>query len=378
MKTGGDPFKVEISGPYNSVVEPIIHDNGDGTYKVEYEPNLPGDHTVNVTLNGTPISGNPWSVGVERSVTQPDPSQFDVYGPGLEGGDTADPSTFTIVAKNSAGEPLHQGGFPVFVEITGPTHHEVFAHVVDNNDGTFSVSYQAVDPGLHVIHVILRSKVPLYYDHIKDSPYNVDIIAGTDPSASLVYGPGLLDVYDTKPAQFFIKARDRDGHDMGRGGDPFLVTINGPNGPVPAHTTDNGDGTYTVDYEPEDHGNHLIAVTLRGKPVANSPYNVNVKEGASWEYTNVERYQFTIRSKTKSGANKLVGGEAFSIAIEDSNQSSVDDISVSDIGDGSYVCDFALPAPGDYNLSIKLNGHDIRGSPFKINTPENNNFQRAI
>jgi hypothetical protein len=296
----------------------------------------------------------------------------------LEKGDTADPSTFTIVAKNSKGEQLHHGGFPVFVEIFGPSGSEVPSSVLDNDDGTFSVSYQAVDPGLHSVHVILRSKIPLFYDHIKDSPYSVEIVAGTDPSASLVWGPGLVDVYDTKPTEFYIKAKDRDGNDMGRGGDPFQVMITGPNGPVPATTTDNGDGTYTVNYEPQDHGDHVIAVTLRGKPVANSPYTVAVKEGASWEYTQIERYQFTIRSKTKAGQNKLVGGEEFGIAIEDSNSAPVNDLSVTDVGDGSYLCDFSLPAPGEYNLSVRLNGHDIRGSPFKILSPQNNNFQKQL
>lgn len=43
---------------------------------------------------------------------------------------------------------------------------------------------------------------------------------------------------------------------MDKGGDPFDVKIQGPNGPVPANVKDNNDGTYTVDYKPNDSGKH--------------------------------------------------------------------------------------------------------------------------
>jgi len=70
-------------------------------------------------------------------------------------------------------------------------------------------------------------------------------------------------------------------------------------------TLEKGDGTYDVVYEPIDHGNHKIDVTLRGKPVANSPYKVAVKEGADYRNTFVEAYTFTIRSQTKHNKNKV-------------------------------------------------------------------------
>jgi len=84
--------------------------------------------------------------------------------------------------------------------------------------------------------------------------------------------------------------------------------VTSPSGPIPATITDNQDGTYNVVYEPVEPGNHKIEVNLRGKPVAKSPYNVNVKEGASPEFTFVEGFSFTIRSRTKSGDDKPSGG----------------------------------------------------------------------
>jgi len=42
---------------------------------------------------------------------------------------------------------------------------------------------------------------------------------------------------------------------------------------------------------------------------------------------------------------------------------------LTDKGDGSYLVDYTLPGPGDYSISVKLNGHDIVGSPFSQKTP---------
>jgi filamin len=370
MKTGGDPFKVSVTGPYNVDAEPTLRDNGDGTYYVEYEPTVAGPYKVEVTLNGTPISGSPWEFDINRSDTDPDPAQFDVYGPGLEGGDTANPATFTIVAKNSKGQPLSSGGHPVETQVFDKVGNEVPTKVIDNHDGTYTVNYNPVDPGDHKIDVMLRTKKPLFYDHIKDSPYFVPIAAGTDPAHSLVWGPGLEDVYDTKPATFFIKARDRDDNDMGKGGDPFEVQVQGPKGEVPAKVVDNDDGTYTVTYSPQDHGKHTVYVTLKNNAVAKSPYTVNVKEGADWKTTFIEKFQFTIRTKTKAGNFKTVGGETFNIDISGPNGSiPAQNIDTHDNNDGSYTVNYLLPGSGDYNVSVKLNDQDIQGSPYPQGRP---------
>jgi hypothetical protein len=251
------------------------------------------------------------------------------------------------------------------VEIFGPDGVETKVTLTDNNDGTYSVVYQAVNPGKHQVDVVLRNKkYPVYYDHIKDSPFSVLITAGTDASKSLVYGPGLEDAYDTKPAHFNIKARDRDGKDMGRGGDPFEVLVTGPSGEVPSNIKDNGDGTYDVVYEPIDHGDHKIEVKLRGKPVANSPYKVGVKEGADYRNTFVEQYSFVIRSQTKHNKPKTFGGETFEVKIIDANGSDAP-VTIRDIGDGTYVVSYSLPQPGDWTIGVKINGQHIRGSPWK-------------
>jgi len=373
MKTGGDPFKVSVIGPYNNDVEPKLTDNNDGTYRVEYHPTVAGPHKVEVTLLNQAIQGSPWDVLVDRSDTDPDPSKFDVFGPGIEKGDTADPCVFTIVAKNSKGKQLTAGGDPVECQVFDPTGTEITNKVIDNQDGTYTCSYQPLDPGDHKVDVMLRTKVPIYYDHIKDSPYYVPIVPGTDATHSLVWGPGLEDVYDTKPAIFYIKSRDRYENDMGKGGDPYEVQVQGPSGDVPAQVKDNDDGTYTVTYNPFEHGKHTVYVNLKNNAVAKSPYTVNVKEGAAFENTFIEKFQFTVRTKTKTNNFKTVGGETFTVTITGKGgEVPTELIDTHDLGNGCYHVNYSLPAPGDYMVSVKLNGHDIQGSPFPQGKPAGN------
>lgn len=366
-KQGGDPFKVKITGPYGSDPEPKVVDNGDGTYSVEYEPTVPGDHVVDVSLFDQGIKDNPFPVNVDLSndPNAADPTQFTASGPGLEGGSTVVPAHFQVQARDKYGHPVHVGGHPVHCVIDAPNGEEIPGTVRDNNNGTYDVEYQAVDPGDHVVSVFVSNKkTPLYYFHIQNSPFHVPIKSGTDPSKCLCYGPGLEEAYDTLPAEFKIKARDRDGNDIKEGGDPFKIQVLDPKGQeVPAEIADNGDGTYDVKYDPVAPGPHTINPTLRGKPVGGGPFKLNVKAGADHEHCVVEDFTFTIRAKTKTGEPKLVGGDKFVVNITGPN-GPVKDIHVRDNNDGTYLVAYKITAPGEYTISVQINNLEIRGSPW--------------
>jgi len=238
--------------------------------------------------------------------------------------------------------------------------------IVDNKDGTYAVAYHPTEPGKHRVEVILRGENPLYYEHLANSPFVVDADVGTDPSQSLVFGPGVEDgVLNTKPATFKIKARDRNGNDTGKSGDPFEVKVTDQNGKaIDAPIVDNGDGTYDVSYEPTGAGRHKVDVRLKGKPVGNTPVSVNVKEGASHEHTGIESFSFVIRTKTKANKEKKEGGEVFDVNIHKGKEE-IKTAKITDIGDGTYGVTYTLPAAGEYTVGVLLNGHHIKGSPYK-------------
>jgi len=176
MKDGGDPFQVKVDGPYNIDVQTNIVDNKNGTYSVTYYPVDQGDHLVKVTLNGAPIQGSPWRVQIEGSDSDADPSNTIAYGPGLEKGNTSEPAEFTIETRNKHGKKVTTPA-PVDVEIQDEEGKELTGiRIADNRDGTYKVTYQAINSGIHTIDVVLRHKLfPIYYFHIKDSPFKARI-----------------------------------------------------------------------------------------------------------------------------------------------------------------------------------------------------------
>jgi filamin len=366
INTGGDPFKVDVKGPYNRDVEAKVQDNHDGTHTVTYTPIDHGNHEVRITLNGAPVAKSPYHVNVDRQSGYPNELKCWAEGPGLQGGNTAEPTHFTIHAADSNGNPVNCKENPFVVDIVQPDGSELVPTVTNNNDGTFKVVYHAPNAGPHEIVVGLKNPAaPLYYDHIKDSPFRVNIGLGTDNAKTQVYGPALEgNVQDNLPTQLFIKAIGTDGSPITHGGDPFKVVVQGPAGPVPVDLKDNGDGTYTATFAPNDAGKHRIDVTLRDAPVANSPYTIDVKEGADHNTSHVEAFQFTIRARTKRNQNMTRGGEKFEVGIT-GPQGQVQN-KLSDNGDGSYLCVYKLPegAKGNFTFSVKVNNHDIQGSPW--------------
>lgn len=365
IPVGGHPYVVAVTDPYGEKLPCDVLDNQNGTYSCTYNPIDPGDHTVSVTLNGAPVAQSPYTVNITESMSFASPHKSWADGPGLQNGNKAtEPQHFTIHAAYADGRPKTTGGDLFDVIVEDPAFNLVPAQVTDNGDGTWSVSYQPTDPGDYNIAVIQRNPSnPIYFDHVRNSPVVVNIEPGTDASQTIAFGPGLEPGnLDTFPATFTIQAKDKHGNNMKEGGDPFVVEINGPTGPIPCQVTDNGDGTYACQYQPQDAGRHDVAITLDGTPIKGSTYHVDIKPGAWPGNTYIENFYFTVRTVDKRGANKTFGGEDVKVVV--SGPSGDVPAQLQDRGDGTYHVTYQALASGNYQVSVLLNGQNIRGSPF--------------
>eukprot|EP01127_Copromyxa_protea_P008945 TRINITY_DN206_c0_g1_i1.p1 TRINITY_DN206_c0_g1~~TRINITY_DN206_c0_g1_i1.p1 ORF type:complete len:754 (-),score=220.15 TRINITY_DN206_c0_g1_i1:24-2285(-) len=366
---GGQPFVTQITDPFGEPLRGIDqHDNGDGTYTVNYTPVDAGNHVITVSLLRENVADSPYHVNAIENQNMPSPNLSFAEGPGLEPGNKqTEPANFKIFSILPNGQPKKTGGDLFDVQIEGPDGRLINPAIKDNGDGTYDVEYQPQDSGKHHVDVILRNPArPVFYQHLKNSPVDVDIAPGTDASNSIAYGPGIEPGnLDTAPTYFTIQARDKNGNNMPEGGDPFEVKIQGPDGEVPAQVTDNGDGTYRVDYEPKTAGPHNIDVDLNGKPIKGSTFKVVIKPGAWAEKSTVEDFNFTIRTKDKRGAFlSIFGGDDVKAKITSPSGQDVP-TKVKDNRDGSFTVSYKLPAEtGSFAVEVLLNGEHIVGSPF--------------
>jgi filamin len=248
ISAGGDPFQVNVSGPDQNPQLQFL-DNGNGTYKVQYLVETPGDYNVDVTLHGQPIKDAPFSVFIKPAG---DAGYSYASGPGLIGAWDNEPAHFTIFSRDKNDQPRADGGDNFKVNIDGP--ESVPAHIVDNGDGTYGVTYEAQNPGDYVITVTLDDA------NIRDSPFSVQVQSGTDVGHS-----GLAAI------SFIVQTRDKHGNPKTFGGDSFEVT-----GVEHAQTSDLGDGTYLTQFHPPGPGNYAFHVSLNGKQVPGSPLNIHI------------------------------------------------------------------------------------------------------
>jgi len=70
-----------------------------------------------------------------------------------------------------------------------------------------------------------------------------------------------------------------------------------------------------------------------------------------------------VQSATRNGKIKTTGGDNFFATI--TGPSGQVPAQVLDVGNGTYNVSYQLPGAGQYSVSVKVQGKDIRGSPFQ-------------
>ncbi|XP_070694521.1 E3 ubiquitin-protein ligase TRIM45 [Pempheris klunzingeri] len=135
--------------PHPATVAPV-----DGS-SISFTPREPAGE-----VEGYPV------VGVIKSKTVA-PGRCTAEGEGLQCSMEGQQSSFTLVCRDSAGEQMAQGGEHVLVSIV---HKEkkncsVETAVVDNSDGSYSVSYTPEEPGTFSVWVCVKAQ------HVKGSPF---------------------------------------------------------------------------------------------------------------------------------------------------------------------------------------------------------------
>jgi len=166
------------------------------------------------------------------------------------------PITFSIITKNSSGDPLLTGGETFDIKIEGPKGQLVTAGVYDNCDGTYDVTFKPVYAGSHSIWIFYSGTL------LSGCPYQIEVEEATDGAQS-----------STTKYMFVVQMRTKDGQDKDTGGDFFDVKVTGPDGNVDdVQVVDVGDGSILVQYSLVKPGEYWIKAILNNKTLHGFPF----------------------------------------------------------------------------------------------------------
>ena len=115
------------------------------------------------------------------------------YGPGLlEGGAIGTPTEFIIQARNDHDENRKSGrdNFAVKVITVGDASKQIEANIVDNDDGTYLVTYQVDEPCEVKIQITFENEKQKMVP-IRGSPYAASFTDKAAPSANQLTGPSM-------------------------------------------------------------------------------------------------------------------------------------------------------------------------------------------
>uniref|UniRef100_A0AC11DSF6 Filamin B n=1 Tax=Ovis aries TaxID=9940 RepID=A0AC11DSF6_SHEEP len=340
---------ITVEGPSESKIN--CRDNKDGSCSAEYVPFAPGDYDVNITYGGAHIPGSPFRVPVKDVV---DPSKVKIVGPGLGSGVRARVlQSFTVDSSKAGLAPLE-------VRVMGPRGLVEPVNVVDNGDGTHTVTYTPSQEGPYMVSVKYAD------EEIPRSPFKVKVLPTYDASKVTASGPGLstYGVPASLPVEFAIDARD-----AGEG--LLAVQITDQEGkPKRAIVHDNKDGTYAVTYIPDKTGRYMIGVTYGGDDIPLSPYRIRATQtgdaskclatgpGIASTVKTGEEVGFVVDAKT-AGKGKVT----CTVLTPDGTEAEAD---VIENEDGTYDIFYTAAKPGTYVIYVRFGGVDIPNSPFTV------------
>lgn len=202
-------------------------------------------------------------------------------GPGIMNTtDKQSPHSFDVKIRSRAGKILAKDNVDhelLSVKIAGPWEDDEILPRIGIHDGDkaiYPVEYEAKQPGDYEISVTFDN------EHIKDSPFLVQIARTVKAVASNSFaeGSGLEKAYVDLSSPITIHVKDENGEPFKDKELPFSIKLS----PNCHHETEiRKDGSYDLSYIPNAEGEHEISISVNGEPIKDSPWSIDVKQGAN-------------------------------------------------------------------------------------------------
>lgn len=338
-----DRRSVGGSDQIDSADGPAVTANGDGTFKVEYNPKKPGLQKMNLTFGEAPIPNTPLKLNIF------DASNVKAYGPGLEDGNKSGQETDFTVDMRTAGEGQLE------VTVDGPANAPVT--MKDQANGMVKCLYTPTVPGDYTVNIKYEGvDTPV-------SPCSVNVRPCIDSSLVKAYGPGLgqeepltTDMW----AEFYVDYKQAGD------GEPQVI-INGPGGgeKYEQEHVEDGLNKYRYYIEPDEAGDYKIEISFADEEIPDSPYNVHV----NWK---------TDPSRVKVFGPGIEGGfvkdwTEFTIDMSQAGEGGLNlqfegpceaQVNVEDHEDGTATVKYLPEEAGEYKIHVSFADQPVPGAPF--------------
>lgn len=352
--TGYDISKLSanVETPTGKVEDAEFVRKSPDVYTITFITRNGGTHKVNVLYNRKHIPGSPFLVDVDTANWQLT-SKAKVSGPKEVTGAIGKPCVYVLSTRES-------GGGNLGVTIEGPVPTEVNCEPTGNDE--YKIHFTPTAPGDYVMHVRFNDQ---------DIFKSIVFVPGEPNSPE----PTELSSTNVKVGEKFTLQIPFTGS-----ADQLTSHVITPSGSkIPAKVSKIDNDTFGATFTPEEPGDYLIHVFLKGKPIAGSPFKlvvgshkvdpskIRVYGPGLKDATAGQETSFTVDAKD-------AGPGTLSIDAEGPAKL---DVRCEQQAEGSYLVSYTPKVSGKYDINIGFGDQDVPNSPFRIQVAPDPNAANA-
>ena len=357
--------------------------NNDGTYEVSYTVTFAAMYTLSIEQGGLQIKGSPFELSIVPGKLLP--SACTCQGGGFAGGMAGIPTTYTIVARDLFGNQLLEGGAQWTVHVYTAKDLLLGAEVssirpvpVDNNDGTYLVTYLSPETGPHRIMTYhmkngLESEIKDFYNDgvifMVDDGYSV-------PGQTVAFGSGIQGGRAGQELKFTTQIRNEVGLNRPFGGISLNTGLTLLSGDlqIQVETMDVNDGTYKSFYKTQKAGIYQLVIKMSTDHILGSPFVVTIFPAATSAQTSgimfrslvsivaeVVTFQIISRDEfyNEQQYDEFVGPDPYIAKLETADGEGSFYASVLNNEDGTYQASYVTTRAGAYMMYLTLEGRPV-------------------
>lgn len=365
-----------------STIDASVNDNKDGTYEFIYVCPKSGNYELQVYLGDDQKVSDSKNVLVKDSGTS-DPSKTEVSGlDKLSEIIAGEKYQFTIVGKDKHGNIRSSGGekFIVTMQHKEDSSKNFDAHVIDLNDGSYTVEFTAENSGDYDL------KVTLGDSNVTSAPVRVKDSGISDPSQCTTTG-NLKSVRAGEINTIVVTTRDRYGNKRGKGGETLAMQIISKStiDHVPEEfitVTDQEDGIYIVTFQVQESSEYAVQLSMKmddkfdnlnGFPcdlqvidsgVTSANKTVLEGEGLGTVILN-DPSKFNIITHDQFNNKRMAGGDKVEVTLTNDHSKISMNAEVTDLEDGTFEVNYVPCSVGDYKIIVTINGELVDNEHVK-------------